>query len=176
MGRRSHKFTPQEHFESRMTPEPNCGCWLWLGGIGKRSNGSIEGRFRYKDETRAARSAWLLYRGEIPDGSHVLHTCDVSLCVNPDHLYLGSHLENIRDLVVRRRHERYQRTGKYMDRWSSQRFNADGRPLASTRLTQEQIDEIRSTPKRYGVLVDLAKKFDLTVNYVWRLRDGRVCK
>lgn len=49
------------------------------------------------------RVSWLLYRGDIPDGVRVLHTCDVRDCVNPDHLFLGSAFDNIRDMYQKKR-------------------------------------------------------------------------
>lgn len=49
----------------------------------------------------AHRLSWLMFRGEIPEGKWVLHTCDSKLCVNPDHLYLGVHGDNVQDVAVR---------------------------------------------------------------------------
>jgi HNH endonuclease len=51
----------------------------------------------------AHRISWMLFRGEIPVDAHVLHKCDVTLCVNPDHLFLGTHTDNMQDCVTKGR-------------------------------------------------------------------------
>jgi hypothetical protein len=87
----------QAKFNSRVIPEPNSGCWLWTG--------AVRGCFGY-GETRemgrkvlAHRMSYQLHRGKIPDGMCVLHKCDVPLCVNPDHLFLGTYSDNRRDCI-----------------------------------------------------------------------------
>jgi hypothetical protein len=75
------------------------GCWIWQGGT---SNGY--GMMRDGKRTvRTHRRSWELYRGPIPGKFHVLHTCDVKLCVNPDHLFLGTTADNTRDMVAKGR-------------------------------------------------------------------------
>lgn len=71
-------------------------CWIWTGA--KRSNnkcGAIKIRANYTISTH--RLSYLIHIGEIPDGMNVLHTCDNPLCCNPQHLFLGTQLENIKD-------------------------------------------------------------------------------
>ena len=77
------------------SPEPNSGCWLWCGGT--TSHGRY-GAIRDGDNVITAhRAAWILAFGEIPDGMHVCHKCDVTMCVNPDHLFLTDHDGNMAD-------------------------------------------------------------------------------
>lgn len=78
------------------------GCWLWRGSVNS-ANGY--GQFgvtgpgahgKYKVLT-AHRVVWTLSHGAIPDGQSILHHCDVPTCVNPAHLFLGTHRMNIED-------------------------------------------------------------------------------
>lgn len=78
------------------------GCWQWSGATnGKlvpygRLNiaGLLGGAATF---ARAHRVSWLVHKGAIPDGLHVLHKCDNTLCINPDHLFLGTHEQNMAD-------------------------------------------------------------------------------
>lgn len=69
-------------------------CWEWTGGIT-----SGYGMFWLVDKNcRAHRVSWELTYGEIPEGLYVLHRCDNKPCVNPAHLFLGTHSDNMKDM------------------------------------------------------------------------------
>jgi len=75
-------------------------CWIWIRSPGPTGYGQVRHAGRMQ---KAHRVAWLLHRGPIPNGLWVLHKCDVPLCVNPGHLYLGTHQNNVRDMWARGR-------------------------------------------------------------------------
>jgi hypothetical protein len=116
------------------------GCWEWTGAI---SEGY--GQFWFRGRVRRAhRAAYILFRGEIPEGAHVLHRCDNRACVNPDHLFLGTNLDNILDRVAK-------------GRSLPMRGSANGR----ARLNEEDVGKIKrllsagvgapEVAQRYGV-------------------------
>lgn len=89
--------------EARLIPEPNSGCLLWEGGLLTRPRGSrkpVYGLIKSDGKMKKVhRVAYELSCGGIPEGWHVLHRCDVPLCCNPQHLFLGTNRDNIDDKV-----------------------------------------------------------------------------
>jgi len=75
---------------------PN-GCWIWIGGRNARGYGNLGEGPRCGKTLAAHRVSWMLTNGPIPNGKSVLHKCDNPPCVNPDRLFLGTQLDNMRD-------------------------------------------------------------------------------
>jgi hypothetical protein len=91
-------------FEDRLAaltiPEPNSGCLLWLGGVTGRGYGLIwfEGKVQ-----SVHRAVWKHRRGPIPKGLCVCHRCDVKLCAEFNHLFLGTERDNAHDCIAKGR-------------------------------------------------------------------------
>lgn len=73
----------------------NSGCWLWIKTLSNKGYGvtTAKGK-RYL----AHRLSWILHNGDIPGRLCILHKCDTPACVNPDHLFLGTQSDNMRDM------------------------------------------------------------------------------
>lgn len=101
------KESIKERFMRHVSPEPNSGCWLWTSLGDGRGYGkfSLQGKRR-----RAHRVAYDLFVGPIPDDAHVLHHCDVPCCVNPAHLWVGTHTDNMRDCCRKGRKAQQKKT------------------------------------------------------------------
>lgn len=84
----------------RQYSEATSGCFMWTGAILKSGYGSV--RVAGKS-IRAHRAMWEAVNGFIPDGHVVRHKCDTPACVNPDHLELGTQVDNVADSVKRGR-------------------------------------------------------------------------
>ena len=87
-----------ERLIENTTPEPNTGCWLNMNAYkdAKRTYTTIYHNGRRIPTHRAS---YIAHYGEIPDGLHVLHKCDQPCCVNPAHLEVGTHADNMRDMT-----------------------------------------------------------------------------
>jgi hypothetical protein len=139
--------TLRERFEAKASPEPMSGCWLWTDkpvcGYGRIC---IDGVPRL-----AHRISYELHRGAIPAGLNVCHRCDNPICVNPDHLFLGTHADNVADRCRKGR----TRQGHVPKR--------SGENHGKAKLTWAKVDEIRAWYAAGGVsMAQLGRDFGVS--------------
>jgi hypothetical protein len=141
-----------ERLERLSIPEPNSGCWLWLGSINAQGYGQI--MMRNQRKMKAHRVSFETYNGSIPDGLHVLHRCDLPGCINPEHLFCGTVSDNMRDMYTKRRHPKVRLLGVLHP---------------GAKLTENQVREIIASPKRTR---GLAKRFGVSNSRISAIRKG----
>lgn len=102
--------TVEERFWAKVdTSAGPDGCWNWLGAGGAGLHGVI---WRGGSNVGAHRLSWELRNGvKVPDGLFVCHSCDNPSCVNPDHLWVGTQAQNMRDCQMKGRRARGDRHG-----------------------------------------------------------------
>ncbi len=143
-----------EQFFSKSIPEPNSGCWIWLGSIGSGGYGRV-----LKKHKLAHRVAYEFATGcPIPDGLDVCHHCDTPSCVNPDHLFVGTAADNMRDM---------HRKGRW--RGSDRR----GENHHMVKLTEQDVLAIR---KDSGTITDMAQRWGMSRTNIWAIRSGKLWK
>ena len=125
-------------------------CWWWEGGIDKRTG---YGQFTLKNRRyKAHRAAFELTNGPIPKGLVVMHECDHKRCIRPDHLKLGTALENAQDAVKR---------GLY----------CRGESHLSSKLTKAEVIEIRRNADGLGKR-RLAQRYGVGPSTIQDIRRG----
>lgn len=136
-------------------------CWLWTAF--KMPSGY--GQFRIKNRMMLAhRVSWELKNGPILDSKLcVLHKCDNPPCVNPDHLFLGTLEDNIKDMMDKKRN-------------SKETAGAQGEQNGRAKLTEQQVKEIRSRPIYRGSQSKLAKEFEVSINLISRIINRKIWK
>lgn len=143
----------ERRFWQKVNKTPG-GCWNWQGTIGRdrvRKSGGY-GRWRVGEKIwMAHRYAYTLAVGPIPDGALVCHSCDNRVCVNPDHLWLGTHLDNAKDRdskgrLVTGHWSRLAKPGTEVRRASRRRwYNANrrrGAPDHDKTMTAKMLDTL----------------------------------
>lgn len=128
-------------------------CWEWTARRIWKGYGRV--RIEGKD-VATHRYAWSLLHGPIPDGMWVLHTCDNPPCVNPEHLFLGTALDNVRDMISKGR--KVKSGGKSF-----------GSRNAAAKLTEDQVRQIRSLAEQGAKHSMLARRFGVAQGTIRRV-------
>jgi hypothetical protein len=131
-------------------PEPNSGCWLWIGAIGNAGYGVIRVERRMWG---AHRLSYTLHKGPVALGLRICHTCDNRACVNPDHLYAGTAAQNTGDASRRGR----------MERGSARHCSV---------LSERQIPEIRKMLRNGLTCIAIAQQFGVDSSTISHIKRG----
>ena len=129
---------------------PFCGCWIWvkswyLYGYGK---------LYFAGEIYAHRVSYKAFKGDIPEGFNVCHTCDTPPCVNPDHLFLGTKANNSADMVAKGRQTK-------------------GEKRPNAKLRETQVREILTKDKTGLPQPELARYYGVTKSTISSIVRGK---
>lgn len=142
-----------DRFMAKVSPEPNTGCHLWTGFVNRDGYGRLR---RGERMVYAHRFAFEEFVGPIPEGAYVLHRCDTPACVNPEHLFVGTQADNVRD-----------RDRKGRGRWPT----GEGSPTA--RLTAVQVAEIRDRVANGATQTAVAAEYGVSQAHVSTIVHGK---
>lgn len=136
-------------------------CWLWTGATAGSSGYGAFNRYPARKDPRrgpelAHRVSYELFVGPIPEGHFVLHKCDVRCCVRPDHLFTGTAMDNVHDMVKK-------------DRMTPVR----GEDKHSAKLTERDVREIRVRHQSGDTAKLLAEHFHVSTGAIYSIIHGR---
>ena len=130
------------------------GCWEWMACKGRHGYGHL----RYKGPVVLAhRLSYTMWRGPIPKGKCVLHHCDNRGCVNPQHLFVGTREDNMRDAMAKGRIAR-------------------GELHVHSVLNEDDVRDIRRRLANAETQVSIARDYGVCGNAIWSIARGRTWK
>lgn len=159
------KLSLVERFKKKMSEADDNGCILFIGAkdkrngygkfcMGSRSDGS-------KNAKGAHRISYELFIGEIPNDSCVLHKCDVPLCVNPEHLVLGTQADNMKDMINKNR---------------DRKVISFGSKHGNAKLNEVQVREIKIKLLEGIRVTDLGKQYNVKKENISSIKNGKTWK
>lgn len=150
----SHKKSLEYRFYEKIA-FGSTECWHWIGTIDSVGYG----RLMHPKENKAHRISWIIHVGQIPKGMKILHRCDLRSCVNPDHLFLGSQSDNVKDMMNKKRNV-------------AKGLNGELNPMA--KLTSEDVEKMKNIRKSTAMSFNkIAKIMGISTMTVYRACTGK---
>lgn len=144
-------------------------CWIWIGERSHNGYGQIRSDEVQQRKRRASHVSWELHYGPIPSETYVLHRCDNPPCVRPDHLFLGTHADNMVDRSAKGRAARGSRSGAHQHPEMVPRGESHG----MSKLTESAVQHIRQTRPSRAMVLSLARQYKVDVSTIWLVFHGK---
>ena len=152
------KFKPLlPRFLAKFKINGQTGCWEWTAGTFRDGYGAFGLGGRAGGNKRAHRVSYEFHYGPIPDDMLVCHRCDNRICVNPEHLFLGTSADNLADMTTKGRRAR---------------VGHPGASNPSAKLTADDAAAIRSATSLHWR--ELAKRYGVGKTTIYGIRSGRL--
>lgn len=165
--------TIEKRFWEKVDKRSTNECWEWKAHTVRGYGVFALTHFK---SVRANRFSYELEYGKIPNGMLVCHTCDNPKCVNPKHLFLGTHQDNMTDKVNKGRQAKGDKHGAKLHPERFQFLHAKGAPQGSkntrTHLTENNVIEIKKLLKTNISMAAIGKKFGVTRFVIWKIKVG----
>lgn len=142
-----------ERFNEKYEIDPITNCWNWTASKWAKGRYGKIHTTKERGDVSAHRVSYELHHGDIPDGYEILHSCDNTLCVNPDHLSAGTHQDNMDDMVEKKRFGR-------------------GEKHNQAKISDKQIEEMINLRKNGTMVKDIAKKYNIDTGHTSRVTRG----
>lgn len=153
-----------ERFMAKVISGNDDECWDWIGS----KTGSGYGQFW--EDGKLIPAHWFLLRERPEKGKEACHTCDNKLCVNPNHIFIGTRSDNMNDMISKGR-------GNYSKAVAAMRLSKRKIPKGSShyasKLTESQVEEIRNCPFIFGAATKMAKRLGIDVSTLCSIRSGK---
>lgn len=150
-GRRAAARELGDRFWEKVQKADGDGCWLFTSNLNRDGYGAIKIGSR---NVGAHRVSWELTYGAVPRGLDVLHRCDTPACVRPDHLFVGTHQENMADMIAK-------------GRKNPARGSRNGR----AKLTTDDVRAIRASTARGK---ELSTQYGVSATVIGQIRRGKL--
>lgn len=145
-------------------------CWTWTAACDRKGYGRM--RFPRRHEG-AHRVSWELTNGPIPEGMFVCHRCDNPPCVRPDHLFLGSHRDNMADMFAKGRDSHpptFYGDAHWIKRHGDHRPKGGAHPQA--KLTDAEVAEVRRMVAAGSTQASLCRQYGISKTHMSRIVRG----
>lgn len=138
----------------RVEMVPFSTCWYWTGGTDHAGYGKVR---HDKKVQMAHRVSYQMHIGHIPDGLYVCHKCDERSCVNPNHLFLGTPIDNMRDRDAKGR-------------------TPAGEACKRTRISDATVREMMYKIESGQRQKDVAAEYGITTSHISKIYSGKLRK